>query len=281
MRPPDDSREPLRLPAALRLVRRLEFPRKLGLCERLFGAALARRGIRWVRTAPGPLWKLDLANPTHRWIVYGGYEGAGWWRWVRAHAGELGTIVDSGANIGQTVLYFARLLPQARILAYEPGAAARAWLEESVAANGFGRVQIQSVGLGASPLMARLNPVGGPELHGSWNRVGGEEGEPISVEPLDRELERQGVERLDLWKLDLEGYELEALRGASASLQAGRIGAVYMEVGEEGAPSVAHLRGLGYTPWTVRPSGALRPMEERHDWGNVLFLPPGRGPGDR
>ena len=85
--------------------------------------------------------------------------GASLWRWLRRHGAEFRTIVDSGANIGQTVLYFATLLPRARILAYEPGRAARQWLEEGVAANGLRQVAVHAAGLGASPQNAFLGNV--------------------------------------------------------------------------------------------------------------------------
>ena len=276
---PGMSAEPaktlLPLPLLLRAIQGVEFPHKLGICERIFARRLAREGIRWVRTAPGPVWKLDLASPTHRWIAYGCYEGAGWWHWVRAHASQLRTIVDSGANIGQTVLYFAHWLPGARILAYEPGAAARHWLEEGVAANRFERVQIQAAGLGAAPRTARLRAVGEADFHGSWNAVNDDDGESIAIVSLDEQLDRHGFASLDLWKLDIEGYELEALRGAADALGRGRIRAIFMEVGISGGESVSYLRSLGYTPWQVLPSGKLIVLGPTVPWANALFLAPG------
>ena len=101
------------MPALLRFLQRRDFPRKLGVCDRLFGRALDVHGIAWVRTAVGPVWKLDLANVTHRWIVYGYYEGPELWRWLLAQRGAVRTIVDSGANIGQMVLMYLRFGPPA------------------------------------------------------------------------------------------------------------------------------------------------------------------------
>jgi FkbM family methyltransferase len=277
-KPPNDQAGiPLELPLGLRLVQRIEFARKLGFCERLFGAALARHGVRWVRTAPGPLWKLDLANPTHRWIVYGSYEGPALWRWLRARAGSIGSVVDSGANIGQTVLYFAALLPRARILAYEPGRGAREWLAECVAANGFKGVVVEGAGLSDARGSARLGNVGGDELHGAWNKVNAADGETIELAPLDEELDRHGIAALDLWKLDVEGYELQALRGAARSLASRRIRAIFMELGHAQSESAAYLGEHGYTGWDLADSGRLTPLSggERSDWGNALFLPPG------
>jgi FkbM family methyltransferase len=272
--PADSPGTPLGLPLALRLVQRFEFPRKLGVCESLFGASLARRGVRWVRTAPGPLWKLDLANPTHRWIAYGSYEGPSLWRWVRGRAGAIRIVVDSGANIGQTVLYFAALLPGARILAYEPGARAREWLEEGVAANAMAGVRVLAAGLSSATGTARLGAVGGAELHGAWNRVGAADGDEIALAALDDELDRLGIASVDLWKLDVEGHELEALRGARRSLSAHRIRALYMELGESDSESMALLESHGYTAWNIRDSGRLEPLREHDRWGNGLFLAP-------
>ena len=90
--------------ACIGAAQRLEFPKKLGICERLFGAALARRGVAWVPVRTGLRWKLDLRNPTHRWIVYGYYDPA-FLKWAERRLTPASVVVDSGANIGQTVLY--------------------------------------------------------------------------------------------------------------------------------------------------------------------------------
>jgi len=271
----DVSAAPLRLPALLRALQGVEFPHKLGICERLFARRLAVEGIRWTPTAPGPLWKLDLANSTHRWIVYGDYEGPGFWRWLRAHAGQVGSVVDSGANIGQTVLYFSALLPRARILAYEPGSTARAWLEEGVARNRFARVTVEPRGLGAAAGRAGLAAVGEGSLHGSWNRIGGTGGEPVEIAPLDDELDRHGLAALDLWKLDVEGYVAEALRGARRSLASGRIRALHLELDDSSDEGAALLREHRYSAWDLTPSGRPVPLGRTRRWGNALFLAPG------
>jgi len=93
-------------------------------------------------------------------------------------------------------------------------------------------------------------------------------------EELD-ELDRQGCAVLGLWKLDVEGYELEALAGAARSLAAGRIRAVYLEIGQFGAESIALLRAHGYTPWRLRDSGRPEPLQSHTSMENALFLAPG------
>jgi len=275
MSPPGSSpRNPIRLPAGLRFLAGVEFGRKIGLCEMIFGAALARNGICWVRTAPGPIWKLDLGNPTHRWIVYGSYEGPSLWRWLKAHAASVNTVVDSGANIGQTVLYFATYLPEARIFAYEPGRNARLWLEEGVAANEFSRVTVVPKGLSNQAGSSRLASEGGSELHGAWNKVNPSEGEAIELVALDAEIERLGIAQVDLWKLDVEGHELEALKGADRSLAARRIRAISLELGDAKSESADFLKRHGYNGWDLGNSGRPKPLGKHTPWGNALFLPP-------
>lgn len=267
---------PLSLPLLLRLAQRFRFPRKLGLCERMFGRFLSRQGIAWVRTSPGPVWKLDLANATHRWIVYGDYEGSSFWNWLRVDPARFGTIVDSGANIGQTVLYFATLLPDTRIIAYEPGRFAREWLAAGVAANRFGRVEVEASALGANAGAARLAAQGAPDRHGSWNTVSQTEGEPITIAALDTELDRLGIAVLDLWKVDMEGYEGAALTGAERALSAHRIRAIYIEAaGESGPGNLDRLARHGYRIHGIALDGRLTPWNPAHSHENALCLAPG------
>ncbi len=267
---------PAPLPLALRVLQAWEFPRHLGLCERLFGRRLAALGVTWIRTAPGLVWQLDLTNATHRWVVYGSYEGPGFWRWFRRQPPPA-AIIDSGANIGQTVLYFARYAPAARIFAYEPGAGARAWLATCVAANRLDRVQISPLALGAAQGRAFLRDNLDPSLHGSWNEVNATTGAPIDVTTLDEEIARHAITEISLWKLDLEGYELPALQGAARALAAGRIRAIHMEVSGEPASRASHdlLCAHGYRPYRLTDSGRLRSSLGATAYDNLLFLAPG------
>jgi FkbM family methyltransferase len=267
--------QPLRLPATLRMLQRREFRRKLGMCERLYGAKLARHGIAWVQTAHGPIWKLDLANFTHRWLVYGWYQGPALWRWLQQLSNAPRTIVDSGANIGQTVLNFAALFPGSRILAYEPGGLARDWLTESVAAAGLTQVTIEARAFGSAPGTAFLAaPDDGP-IHGAGNSVNQAHGEPITLVTLDDELERHRIEQLDFWKLDMEGYELEALRGAERALSGYRVKALYVEIGGETGPeALALLKTHGYTVHDLTPDGQPIVRDSYQAFDNALCLAP-------
>lgn len=263
------------MPAGLRLLRRFEFPHKLGVLERLYGGALEPLGVGWVETSNGVVWKLDLANPTHRWIVYGKYEGSAFIDWAREHLPADGTVVDSGANIGQMLLYLATFVTRGKVLAYEPHPEARAWLEESLARNTVLPVSIFPLALGARAADLYLAPRGTTEHHGAWSQVTeSAEGIPIRVARLQDELAQLGVKTVDLWKLDVEGYELAALEGAEPLLREHAIRAIYAELGfGNGNAIVAHLRERGYRGGLFDRWGRLRPLRGLPEHTNALFLP--------
>lgn len=269
-----------RLPRLLRLARRSEFPRKLGILERLFGAALARLGVTWVETASGIPWKLDLRNPTHRWIVYGKYEGAAFLDWAREWLPADGVVVDSGANIGQMAQYFATFVPRGRVLAFEPHPAARAWLLECLARNRGLPVEVFPEALAAQAGDLRLAEVGSDEGHGAWSRIDGRGEHRIAAVRLADRLAELGIASVDLWKLDVEGAEPEALAGAEPLLRERAIRAVYVELGfGRGAETVDALARHGYRGHVFTGHGRLAPLVGVPEHANALFLPAGARDG--
>ncbi|MEZ4595202.1 MAG: FkbM family methyltransferase [Chloroflexota bacterium] len=119
--------------------------------------------------------------------------------------------VDVGANIGYyTLLAASRLGPTGKIFAFEPGSANCALLQKSVAHNGFGIVQLfpnavadttRTVGLrmdDSNGVIEATNPSEAMEM--------------VTAVPLDEALADQP--RIDVIKMDIEGAEGLALRGA-------------------------------------------------------------------
>jgi len=262
------------LPTLLTWLQPLDFKYKLGICERLFGKIISSQGITWVQTGAGISWKLDLRNPTHRWIVYGKYEGAPFLNWARTFLSLDSIIVDSGANIGQMLMYLFQLIPQGKILAFEPGTEASNWLEECLAVHNTLPIELIRAGLGASPSQLNLNHVGSSLGHGAYSHISETEGEPISIVRLADELAARSITKVDLWKLDVEGYELPALQGAEPLIAEQRIKAIYAElVGDNGKQIQNYLSKFGYQCYRFAPSGKLYPSLKFSDYDNGLFLP--------
>ena len=241
----------------------------------MFGRALARHGVCWVQTSAGIPWKLDLRSVTHRWIVYGKYEGSAFLDWARSHLKASSIVVDSGANIGQMTLYMAGWIPQGLLLAFEPGSVARGWLKESLARNPHLPVEVVPVGLGAEEARKTLRQLGSEDLHGSWNQVADDgEGERMVVRRLADVLAERGISEVDLWKLDVEGYELPALEGAGRLLEGQKIRAVYAELGFGNGPLIRqYMAAKGYECFLFARSGRMYVPGELPAHTNALFLP--------
>ena len=98
---------------------RRHFPHKLGILEKVYGQIFAQKGISGVRTLNGIIRKMNWGHSSHRWIVYGDYEGTLQMNWIRSWLARGGVFVDSGANIGQMLLNVAPL-HSVRVLAVQP-----------------------------------------------------------------------------------------------------------------------------------------------------------------
>jgi FkbM family methyltransferase len=89
----------------------------------------------------------------------------------------------------------------------------------------------------------------------------------VSVETLDQYCAQRGIQRIDLLKLDVEGHELEVLRGGQRMFSERRIGMVSFEFGGCNIDSRTFLQDFyyffkerGMTMSRITPSGYLWPI---------------------
>jgi FkbM family methyltransferase len=251
----------------------VEFPHKLGICERLFGRTLIPRGICWVQTGAGIAWKLDLRNSNHRWVVYGKYEGSPFLDWARAHLPANGVVVDSGANIGMMLLYLAQWVPHGKVLAFEPGREQADWLQECLDEHDDLPVELIRAGLGSSHGMLYLQESTLSNDHGGSSQISDTQGEPVQITRLMDELAARSIDGVDLWKLDVEGYEIPALEGAEQLLLERRIKTLYVELSGENGPRVRdYLAEFGYQCHLFDQNGELHAAREIPWHTNGLFF---------
>jgi FkbM family methyltransferase len=270
----------VRLPWIVRALQPVDFPHKLGIMDRVFGARLAAAGTVWIDTAANLKWKLDLAYAPNRWIVYGKYEGAAFLNWARRFLRADSVVVDSGANIGQMLLYIAQWIPSGQLLAFEPGRRQAAWLQECLDRHPTLPVILIHAGLGDTNRGARLLDCGPAHVHGAWNQVS-DEGDEITLVRLDEVVAARSLARIDLWKLDVEGFEVNALMGAEGLLRDKRIRAVYAEMaGANGARVREYMNAVGYECFVFTKRGRLDSPRTWPEHTNGLFLPRANPPAD-
>ncbi len=261
------------LPVLLQMATHLPIPRKLGVLDRLFGRTLHAKGICRVLTASGVEWKLDLANPTHRWLVYGDYEGPHLRRWAERHLSVGARLMVSGANIGQVIADLHPRFQFSSILAVEPDAEARAWLSESLSWQDNWPVTVEPRALGAEAGRTTWERPGDSTMHGAQSRAGDQGTEEVDVVTLDSVVAALGWEHIDLWVLDMEGGEERALRGAVALLSRGIIRHIYLEVSpdDESRRAREFLGNLGYRGCRISSGGTGQMVPEVSVHENLLY----------
>jgi FkbM family methyltransferase len=265
--------EMIDLPFLLKFLQPMEFPHKLGIMDRVFGKWLSRHGIAWVQTGAGIPWKLNLAYAPDRWIVYGKYEGGAFLDWAKRFLEIDSIIVDSGANIGQMLLYLAQWVPQGKIFAFEPGTYQARWLRECLGKHPQLPVEIVPFGLAAINAPAHLKNCGPDMVHGGWSQVSETEGELIQLTSLVDFLASRQIEKVDLWKLDVEGSEVSALKGAEPLLEAGKIRAIYVELHTDNGQRIRDfLKDSGYSCYGISRTGTPSLMKSFPEHTNGLFL---------
>ena len=177
-----------------------------------------------------------------------------------------GLCLDIGANIGNHALFFA---PHFReVWAFEPNPRTFTLLQlnAQLAAN----VRCFNIGLsdtaGAATLSVPAHNIGMATLQPGAAGVA----VACELQRLD-DLPGLAAQRVALLKIDIEGHEPAALRGALALLQRDRPVVVFEQLPEDidaqgSSPTMAVLREAGYTRWwtlQTQPAGASR-------WLNLL-----------
>ena len=144
---------------------------------------------------------------------------------------------DAGANVGFISLVGARAVgPTGLVVAIEPNADDVAELEAQAALNGFDHVVAVRKAVTA-------------DVAGAWSWVNGDVVIPTTIDHLTLEFRPPA-----LIKIDVEGLELEALRGARETLREHRPTVVAEAHSPElAAATSARLVAAGYRCETFRP----------------------------
>jgi len=146
-------------------------------------------------------------------------------------------VVDGGAHDGATALRVKEIFPNARVASFEPVAESFEMLED-VARRTPGVLPVREA-LGDRVGSVRMNvnkslftcsvltpSERGRQYYGEMLEL--DHTEDARITTLDAWAAREGVEQIDILKLDLQGYELAALRGATRTLESSVV-AVYSE----------------------------------------------------
>ena len=136
------------------------------------------------------------------------------------------TVYDVGAFQGLVTLFFASRAKA--VVCFEPNTQNYKRLMENLILNGIKNVEVRKCGIGSRCESRRM--VGNPLMLGGATveekaveemlRSGvGTVVEEISIVTLDEEIPHSGLPAPNFIKIDIEGWEIEALRGARKTLE--------------------------------------------------------------
>lgn len=186
------------------------------------------------------------------------------------------TVLDVGANAG----YFSLLAadvggPGSQVVAFEPNPRMRELLQQSLALNPAGQIELVPAACGDRSGSIALSVSPDPRNSGlSTVRDTFQQADQLTVPllRLDDFCAERGIVP-DLVKVDVEGAEEMVLRGAEALLRESAPTYVICEVWADSRARVLDYMGtLGYVGYGIRSDGRLAPASEGDGpWDNLCF----------
>jgi FkbM family methyltransferase len=191
------------------------------------------------------------------------------WRQI-LEPGDL--FIDVGANIGAYTIWAGEL--GAEVIALEPARDTFGLLTENVELNGY-PVKLIQAAAGASPGVSRFTT--GRDC---VNRLDPDGKVEIAIVTIDSVIERRTVTGM---KVDVEGFEIDVLRGCERALQEHRISLIQLEwnstsetaVGADRRPVAEMLATHGYSLYRPDHEGTLLPLTDI-GFGPDVFARPDR-----
>jgi FkbM family methyltransferase len=189
------------------------------------------------------------------------------------------TIIDVGANIGLLSMRMAKQAqPNGRILAFEPFPNTFNRLQNHISIN-----QLQNLitpvplALGSKPGQSLIEEVDArnPGMNRISAGVSSFSGLMVTIDTLDNQLAKTGIEKLNGIKIDVEGFEYEVLMGAARSIETHKP-FLFIEVdddnlrtqGSSAAQLVGLLEGWGYA---VRQAGTSQIVRANADFAHCHY----------
>jgi len=181
---------------------------------------------------------------------------------------------DAGANVGFFAVIAARLVgPSGQVVCFEPLPSNARQIEHNARLNGFSNISILSEALGGSNRTEAFQTSAEPTW-GSLATVGKAPDQAsgqieVNVRTLDSMEAMNRLRPPDVFKIDIEGAEEEALNGARNTLAASRP-ILIIELHNTNAAVTSILESMGYVSAVLGSPVAVRDV----NWdANIVAVP--------
>ena len=190
---------------------------------RLQGAAL-RISRLYAETFPTQVitrekikYKVDLSEVIDFGIFFGGWE-RGTIDFLRTTIHKGDCIIEVGANVGAHTLLIAKYAGnEGHVFAFEPTEFALKKLRTNIALN----PDLKNITIRTELVTDNLNSLPNLTINSSWKRTGVQAPTRL-VEPkgisIDEFVKTEAMKKLDLLKIDVDGYEFKVLSGARETI---------------------------------------------------------------
>ena len=215
-------------------------------------------------------YKLDLSC-LMQWYVYWGFKETQRDRlYSLVKTGDV--VLDVGTNIGETLLHFGKLVGDTGFAyGFEPDEANYKNVQTNIALNGMKNLHVFNVGVSDTKAEVKLfrvdpNNLGMNRILNETEAQGFDDFTVIQTDTLDNVVVANNITRVDVIKIDIEGYEVHALRGAENLLRTLRP-RLFIEVGytrlinlgTSPTEMVTYLKSLGYRIFHAETDEEIQP----------------------
>jgi FkbM family methyltransferase len=186
--------------------------------------------------------------------------------------GDAPVLFDVGGHVGDYTAAFLAAHPSGRAFVFEPSATHFKLLRDRI--GNIANVTLQNCALGAQrselPLYKNADVTGLASLaQRRLDHIGiaMDKVEMVQVETLDDVCGGLGVQHIDLLKIDVEGHEMDVLKGAARMFAERRVDSVQFEFGGCNLDTKTTLQDFYYffkevqfSIGVVQPSGRVQPL---------------------
>ncbi len=189
-------------------------------------------------------------------------------------------VFDVGANAGIYSLAALAAQPNAVVHAFEPTPEIAARLRATAELNQLGNLRVHEVAVleenGYAVLNRYRGDLGNNEGMNFVTKSPRDPGiERVKTVSLDHFCRERSIDQVDLLKLDVQGHEYSALKGAEDLIRAGRVGIIFMELnwwakGGARCPADESIAFLGEAGFLFAKPGPLLDWKKAGDWLHSL-----------
>lgn len=228
---------------------------------------IKRNGIRF---------KVDLYDYMG-WLIYFGIKDEARPKLYNLLSTKNLVVFDVGTNIGETLLNFAKLVPNGQVHGFEPDIINYDRCCENLKMNTFTNIQLNNLGLGseAGQYFIKTNT---PSNRGG-NKISTQfienNTQIINIVTLDQYMVDKKLTKVDLIKIDVEGYELHVLKGATELIKKSKP-VFFIELDdnnlkEQGHSAKALIHFLSEHNYSIKNSETNQIITEQVDFTNCHY----------